>query len=150
MSVNPHRLLPALDAARSNEERAARTVAARRIQIDERSAQLQQLQRFRAEYALRLDDEARQGVFAHTVQRYGEFLARLDDSIRHAQHGLAGLRAEFEAETKSWVEARAKSKALDTLIARQQDEAARTRARREQAETDDHAQRSGWKARERR
>ena len=134
------RLDPVAQVAKSKEDQAAKDLAAYQKRADEQSARLASLMSFRAEYRQRLQDAGSAGMDARRFHEFSDFIARLDSAIEQQTAVLGKLKAECEVKKQQWIAMRAKTKALDKVIARHVAQEMRTDARREQAALDDRAQ----------
>lgn len=133
------RLRPVRDLAGGREREAGVALADLRRRLDEQERQLEQIVRFREEYAagrppgLGTTDAVR-------LANYGAFLGRLNDAVREQQKRVAELRAEVERLAQAWRERRAETAALDRAVERIHTDERRSDDRREQRDQDEIAQ----------
>ena len=143
MSDKLRRLQPAAQAARCRQDAAARDLAGLQRRLREGQARLQQLLAFQAEYLQRFQCDGQAGLPARRLLDYTAFLAHLDRNIVQLHGHLRRLRVEFEGKRRVWAASRAKTQALETVMARYRFEEVRAEDRREQAEWDDLTPRRG-------
>lgn len=140
--IKPHRLDPVVKIAKSKEDVAAKALADSRKLAEEEDARLGALLSFRAEYGARFQAAAQAGMSAQQFQGYREFMAQLDAAIEKQRQVVQRLEKEIELRRQGWAATRARSKALHKVIARHEGQEQRLEARREQADADEHAQRT--------
>jgi flagellar FliJ protein len=138
-----NRLDPVVKVAKSREDTAARELAAYRALEEQQETQLDTLLQFRAEYGERFHTAAHAGMSSQQFHDYREFLSRLDAAIEHQRQVLRQAQTDCERSRQRWAASRAKSRALDKVIAQQQAQAVRAEARRDQMDSDERAQRMG-------
>ena len=131
------RLQPALDVARNREQDAAQGMAAQQRRLTALEQRLQQLQTYRREYANQLQDAGRGGLSPLQFQHYIAFINSLDHSIQNSRQQLESLRDQCREKREQWLQTRAKTRALETVVERRQAQQRQAEARREQAQADD-------------
>jgi flagellar FliJ protein len=116
--------------------RRAMAEAGRRVADLER--QLEQLERYRAEY---MQSSATSGASMDAVklQNYRSFLDRLGEAKRQHQKNLDAARAEYEKRRALWSEKRVEAESLGRAVERFRTEERAAEDRREQREVDDAA-----------
>jgi flagellar FliJ protein len=112
--------------------------AGRRVAELER--QLEQLERYRAEY-MQSSATAGSSMDAVKLQNYRSFLDRLGEAKRQHQKNLDAARAEYEKRRALWSEKRVEAESLGRAVERFRKEERAAEDRREQREGDDAAMR---------
>ncbi len=101
------------------------------------------LEDYRAEYHERFVQAARDGLSPDAWRNYSAFIAKLDDAIAAQRKVVEQSRARTAEGQQAWLTQRTKLKAFDTLAQRHQQTVARSEARQEQKQSDEHAARRG-------
>jgi flagellar FliJ protein len=139
------RLQPAVQAAGTREEDAAKALADFQQHLAQHQAQLQQLMTFRSEYQDKLYSAGQTGISGRSLHNYHSFLANIDASIAQSRQQLQGLEKVLQQKRASWVTQRAKSHALKEVISGYRVAQDKVSERREQTESDEQALRSYFK-----
>ncbi|MED5558405.1 MAG: flagellar export protein FliJ, partial [Pseudomonadota bacterium] len=100
-------------------------------------AQLQSLNRYRVEYAERLQQAMRDGIDPATMYNYQQFLASLDAALSRARQALAAQQKRVQQSQQHWQQEQRKLSSYDTLASRRLLEEHRRQARHEQKVSDD-------------
>lgn len=135
------RLQPIVKVSESRERRAAGKLAEavqRRQQAEER---LKELQRYRDEYEQLFQRDARYGVGAEKLRDYRSFAALLSQGIEHQNRRVNEAAAACEEVRRAWLETRTRCQSLGKAIEKHRRAEHRGEARREQRDSDEHAQR---------
>ncbi len=132
------RLEPATRVALARERDAARELGEYRKVVDALEARLTELLRYREEYVARMRETGNHGTDALKLSEFRGFIARLDEAIGYQQAKVADARTEFERRRRRWSATRTRVAALDKVVLRYQDQAAREQAQHEQKELDEH------------
>lgn len=122
--------------------RQARDQAGQRLAGDRRDArqvaeQLDALQRYRAEYAARLQTALRDGIDPASMHNYQRFLASLDDALERARQALDERQQRVDQSQRHWQGEQQRLHAYDTLAERREAVRRRAEQRREQRASDD-------------
>lgn len=100
--------------------------------------QLTMLRQYREDYLTSLRDPAAHGLSsAQQLQKYQQFVLRLEKAITNQQEMVVLKEQAVEAARQAWAQANAQLQALDGLIGRMRDEEARQMDKREQRTLDD-------------
>lgn len=121
--------------------------AGRRVADLER--QLEQLERYRAEYMQSSAAAGGAAMDAVKLQNFRSFLDRLSEAKRQQMKNLEAARAEYEKRRALWSEKRVEAESLGRAVERFRKEERADADRREQREGDDAAQRISLARRER-
>ena len=136
--MNPiDKLDKAAEKARADESRAARGLNASRERHEASSAQLDQLQRFKAEYEARLAQVAAGGISPRQLEDYRRFLANLNRAITTQDGEVARSSAELQQQREVMARQRQRSNGLEDYLARRRLEASQAEERRAQRVADD-------------
>lgn len=135
--------LQRLDAVRNvmqNEERrqAAQLADCEHL-VANAALRLQELERYRSDYAQQLDQRATQGIDAMALRDYQAFLARLEDAIVQQSRVHARVLADLEFERSRWQAAAIRLKSMSTVIEKWESEERVQADRMAQIETDERA-----------
>ncbi|MDR5875282.1 flagellar export protein FliJ [Halomonas sp. CUBES01] len=125
------------DLARDARDQAGIALAQERQGEQQTTAQLHSLNRYRAEYAERLQLAMREGIDPATMYNYQQFLASLDAALERARQTLAAQQKRVEKRQQHWQQEQRKLSSYDTLASRRLVEEHRRLERREQKTNDD-------------
>ena len=137
------RLEPVSRVAENRERQAAIEMAEFRRFLDTQQTRLDDLNRYRADYARQFESAGRQGLDAARAGDYRRILAQLGEAIAWQERRLAGLRQDYEQIRRRWTDSHTRSAALEKVMARYRAEERRDADRREQGVLDECGQRSG-------
>lgn len=135
------RLGPVSRIAENRERRAAVEMAEFKRFLDAQQAKLDELQRYRADYARQFEQAGRQGLDASRLADFRRILNHLAEAIAWQERRLVSLRQDFEQIRKRWTDTRTRTAALAKVVERYQAEERREVEQREQREADERAQR---------
>ncbi len=140
MSARSSRLMPLADYAEKIETEAARRVAACAKALQTKEQEVAQLRSYLAEYRQRADDE-QQSADSLRWQNARAFLGRLCAAVAQHEAELQKAIDLYRMEAERWRESQRRSRSLDTVIERGEQEATRAAERRTQAELDEFVMR---------
>ncbi len=100
------------------ERRCAEALATSEKRLANAASRLQELQRYRADYARQFEASGGQAISASVLQNYQIFLARLDGAIQQQDQIRARASAELEFERGRWRDAAVRLKSLSAVIAK--------------------------------
>lgn len=135
------RLEPVNRIAETRERRAAVEMAEFKRFLDAQQAKLDELQRYRADYARQFEAAGRQGLDAGRMADFRRILNHLSEAIAWQERRLISLRQDFEQIRKRWTDTRTRAAALAKVMERYQVEERRDAELREQRDADEHTQR---------
>ncbi len=135
------RLRPIAGLAKNTEDSAATVLGQARRHCEEQEHRLAELQQFQREYSERFQALGQTGIDIRRVHEYRRFNDRLNEVIEQQRKLLDESRRQLEQHNRNWSEASAKRRALDRTIDRFRSEEAIHAGRREQRDSDEHAQR---------
>src|SRR5690554_887318 len=95
------------------------------------------LQRYRLEYAERLQQAMRDGIDPASMHNYQQFLASLDAALQRARQALDAQQQRVQQSQQQWRQEQQRLTAFDTLLTRRDAERQRHEARREQRISDE-------------
>lgn len=139
--VRSKRLTSIARIAQSRERDAARLLAARQERLSGQQSRLAELKVYREDYFQRLRSGPGRDQGAGRLREYQRFLSQLDAAIAQLESQLEESRADVEASRQAWLQRHSRTQALDKVVARSRDQERYVEARREQAESDERAQR---------
>lgn len=130
---------PLVEIARNRELEAGRRLGVVQRRLEEAQAQLDELKRYRDEYAARLRGGA--SLTARELGEFRVFLQKLELAIEQQ-----GKRVEEEAlrlrqSRQTWLQRHQRTSALDKVLENYRDEERKEMQRREQRESDDRGRR---------
>ena len=132
------RFHPIKEIADSREKSAGSIVAHAQALLQEREQKLEQLKRYREDYAER--NEAMIGTLdSLRLQNYRAFLARLGEAIRQQEQAVQVAREDYERKRDAWRERKVEANALGQAIERFQSEERRVQDNREQQRDEEQA-----------
>lgn len=127
------------DLARDARDQAGQLLAGERQNERQVAAQLESLNRYRLEYAERLQQAMREGIDPASMHNYQQFLASLDAALQRARQALDAQQHRVEQSQQHWQHEQKRLSAFDTLVSRRDAERLRQEARREQRISDEMA-----------
>jgi len=130
------RFEPIREIASNSADALSRAMADAGRRVADLERQLEQLERYRAEY---MQNPATAGASMDAVklQNYRSFLDRLGEAKRQHQKNLDAARAEYEKRRALWSEKRVEAESLGRAVERFRKEERAAEDRLEQREGDD-------------
>lgn len=129
---------PIANHADQQQQQAVQIYVAAQQVVVKAQQQLDQLIEYRAEY----NTNGISGDTNSTMLRdYQLFLAKINQSIDHAKMNIQHQKQLCELEKLNWLKSRSRSKALEAVIEKYQQNEAQIEARIEQKDQDEHASR---------
>jgi len=135
------RMEPVAEAARQQADAAAQSVAECNLVCARMRKQLQELLSYRDDYTNGLHQNGHDGLNATRMKDYRLFLTRLNKAIEQQQAALNSAGARLATSRKIWTEKQQHAKSIAAVISRYQQDEQREHSRRDQQESDAHAQR---------
>lgn len=127
------------DLARDARDQAGQLLAGERQSERQVASQLESLNRYRLEYAERLQQAMREGIDPASMHNYQQFLASLDTALQRARQALDAQQQRVQQSQQQWQQEQKKLSAYDTLMSRRDVERQRQQERREQRISDEMA-----------
>ncbi|MGQ4880146.1 flagellar export protein FliJ [Billgrantia sp. LNSP4103-1] len=127
------------DLARDARDQAGQLLAGERQNERQVASQLESLNRYRLEYAERLQQAMREGIDPASMHNYQQFLASLDAALQRARQALDAQQHRVQQSQQQWQQKQKRLSAFDTLVSRRDAERQRQEARREQRTSDEMA-----------
>lgn len=134
------RLQPVLRLEEMKEQEAVKRFAQARTQVAEEQQKLEQLLAYSREYQEMVQARGREGIGAVQLQSYHQFIAKLATAIAHQQQQLSLVQSEVAQEEERWLAQRAATGNMEKLVTRYAHDESAERARKEQKELDEQAQ----------
>ena len=103
---------------------------------------LRELQNYRQDYLEQFRLAGKVGMTAARLQEYQTFLSRLNEAIRHQEGVVRAGHKDRQSKQDQWLRRRTRSNALGKVLERYVVAEREQQEKREQKETDEHAQRS--------
>jgi flagellar FliJ protein len=135
------RFEPIQQLASNSADALSRAMADAGRRVADLERQLEQLERYRAEYMQSSAATGAGAMDAVKLQNYRSFLDRLADAKRQHMKNLEAARADYEKRRALWSEKRVEAESLGRAVARFRKEEQAVADRREQHEGDDAAMR---------
>ncbi len=135
----PFPLKPLIDLTQVRLDDATRKLGELIALEQEGHRKLELLQSYRAEYAARFEEAARNGIGAEAWRNYSAFLVRIDEAVEVQRKAVDQSRQRTLAGRENWTQHRNKLKAFDTLEQRHLATQSRLVARSEQKLVDEHS-----------
>ena len=135
------RFKPVLRVAESHERNAACQLGDSQRYMQEQEAKLEELRQYHDEYIERFNTASRNGINAAQLREYQAFLAKLDLAIKEQEAIVLAGDKNRTVKKEAWQQKHIRSKVLDKVMQRYQDEEKRTQEKREQKEADEKSQR---------
>ncbi len=136
------RFKPVHSLARNKEQRAAKRLGVSQQSVLAAEAKLSELLKYRQDYLEQFETAGQAGMSAGRLQEYQTFLARLNEAVRHQESLVRAGHADRQSKKDQWLRRRTRSKALGKVVERHVAAERKQQEKREQKETDEHAQRS--------
>ena len=136
--IRSKRMQPIAQIAIQKQQQAVQVYVAAQQSVVEAQLQLEQLIEYRVEYS---SDRVNRQMNMQQLRDYQLFLDKLNKSIDQAREQIQQKKLSCEKQRLLWLKSRTRSKALDSVIARYQLQAAAIEARIEQKEQDEFASR---------
>ena len=127
------------DLARDARDQAGQLLAGERQSERHVAAQLESLNRYRLEYAERLQQAMREGIDPASMHNYQQVLASLDAALQRARQALDAQQQRVQQSQQHWQQEQKRLSAFDTLVSRRDAERQRQEARRDQRTSDEMA-----------
>jgi flagellar FliJ protein len=137
------RLEPVRALSEEAERECAAQVATLQGRLADAQRSCQELQRYLADYQNMFQQRASAGIGVSGMRDYQTFIARLGDAVRQQQVVIEQLQADCERARARWAEAAVRKSAVHKVIAKVLTEDQKIEERRNQNESDEHAQRLG-------
>jgi len=137
------RMQPIAHHAEQIQQQAVQVFVTAQKAVVDAHLQLEQLIEYRAEYS---NNRVNVGLSALQLRDYQLFLHKLNLSIDQAKSNIELRKQQCETEKLLWLKTRSRSKALDVVIEKYQQQEAVLAARIEQKEQDEHASRISSKS----
>jgi flagellar FliJ protein len=135
------RFKPIQRIASHRERKAAAALGESLKQRQAAVQRLEDLRRYHAEYLERFSQAARCGLSSGQALEYQVFLGKLEAAIDQQEEIVARSEQACENSKADWRGKHSKAKAMDNAVGRMHEAEGRKRVRKEQAESDDRAQR---------
>ena len=136
-----NRMKPVAEIAKQQADAAARSVAECNLVYTNMCRQLEELLSYRDDYTNGLRQKGCNGLNAARINDYRLFLVRLNKAIEQQQAVLNTAVARLATSREVWIEKQQRAKAIAAVVSRYQQDEQRECSRRDQQESDAHAQR---------
>lgn len=137
------RLAPARDLAEKREQEAAAALASAQQAVADAERRMDDMRRFRDEYAQRLATAPGGGLSAVLLKETANFVSKVDGGMEQARRWLAEQQRLCELRHAEWVKCRVRTRAIGKLSQRHEALDSARAARTEQREQDEFASRGG-------
>ncbi len=137
------KLAPVVKHVEKNENSALQAVAFSQQQLQKQVAQLEQLVRYRQEYAERSHDQ-----FTYTavqLSEFNRFIKQLDDTIEQQRQVVHMAEREVELKRQKWKVTRSRSDAMHKMVDRLTEQEIKQQDRTDQKTMDEVALRNAIK-----
>jgi flagellar FliJ protein len=141
MSPPSDRFKPIHKLASQKERKAAAALGESIKQRDAAQQRLDELRQYLGEYLERFSSATRNGLASSQLLEYQVFIAKLETAIDQQQEIVARSQQDCDSSKQSWRGRYTKSKAMENAMDRMRLAERKDRDRKEQAESDEHAQR---------
>ncbi|GAA3540252.1 flagellar export protein FliJ [Zobellella aerophila] len=126
-----------IELAREARDKAGQMLANERRNQAQLATQLQTLNRYRLEYAGRLQQLLHTGIDPATLHNYQQFLGSLDASIARAHQAVNQQHQRVTAGQQHWQQQQQRLSSYTTLTRRRADEHERRAQRNERRQSDE-------------
>lgn len=135
--VRSKRLKPIKQLAKNKEKLAAQELGASLENQRQQSQKLEQLNQYRSEYIQQMDDKVKLGVSGETLQRYHQFLAKLDLAISQQQDVLLQSSQQLDQSQSHWQDKRSHAKAITQVMDKMQVQEQKAELKKETLQVDE-------------
>jgi len=140
--MRSRRMKPIAQHADQLQQQAVQVYVSAQQAVVDAHLQLEQLIEYRAEYSSARVNTA---LGINQLRDYQLFLDKLHLSIEQARQNIQLKKLQCEEQKLCWLKTRSRSKALDAVIEKYQQQEAAIEARIEQKEQDEHASRAAFR-----
>lgn len=138
MTMRSKRIQPIKELADSRERDAGTSVAAAQALLQEREKQLEQLKKYRDDYAAR-SSSSLGSQDAMLLQNTRAFLQRLSDAIRQQEVAVQAAREDYDRKRDAWRDRRVEANSLGRAVENLQTQERKAEEHREQLTMDEHS-----------
>jgi flagellar FliJ protein len=135
------RFKPIQKLALHKERKAAAALGESLKQREAAKQRLTELRQYRAEYLERFAGATRAGVSSRQILEYQVFISKLETAITQQEEIVNRSQQDCDSSKAQWRGRYTKSKAMDNVVDRMHEAERKDLDRKEQAESDEHAQR---------
>ena len=135
------RFKPIHKIASQKERKAAADLGESIKQRDEAEQRLNELRNYLEEYLERFAKATRNGLARNQIMEYQVFIAKLETAITQQEEVVTQVQQDFDSSKARWRGRYTKTKAMENAIERMQEAEQKDHDRKEQADSDDRAQR---------
>jgi len=139
------KLQPIANLAKQNERGAARDHGNVLRELEQQENQLNELINYRNEYINTFKSAGADGISVIQYQDYTLFLHRLDDAIRQQQQLVNNSRADCDQSKSNWLDKRNRSKMVNKVVEKRQQNESIQKDKREQREMESQPSTTGSK-----
>lgn len=136
------RLQPVENIRKQQEDNAGRIHGDAIKEAKQQQKQLDELMRYREEYAKGFEAMGKSGLSAIQAQEYRLFINRLDDAIIQQQQFVETGKTRCEASQQEWMDKRSKRKMISKVVEKRQSTEQLQEKKREQKELEDRPHKS--------
>lgn len=126
-----------IDLAQGKVDDAGRTLSELTAQRHHAKSQLDTLDTYRADYAVRLQQATEGGLSASNYQNFRRFIATLDEAISQQNRIITQIDTKIQTGRQQWYVEKRRLNSYETLKARQDQQAQYRETRREQRASDE-------------
>lgn len=133
------KLIPVIDMARRETEKAQLQLAEANRLLHQEQQQLQDLQQYRQDYLQRFRSADPQAMPARKALELRGFLVQLDQAIQLQETQVRQFFTQSQHKQHTWLQARSKQQAMESLMERYQQQDLQQQQRREQLVSDEYS-----------
>lgn len=141
MTPPSERFRPIQKVASHKEHKAAAALGESRQRRAADRQRLDELRQYLAEYLARFAAAAKNGLSSSQILEYQVFIGKLETAIAQQEEIVARSQKACDSNKAQWRGRYTKSQAVQNAVGRMQEQERKDADRREQSESDDHAQR---------
>jgi flagellar FliJ protein len=140
--VPPSRRFKPIQKLASHKERKAAAALGESLKQRQAAQQrLDELREYHGEYLQRFASATRAGVSSRQIMEYQVFINKLEVAIAQQEEIVSRSQQDCDSSKAQWRGRYSKSKAVEHVIERMHQAERKDQERKEQAESDEHAQR---------
>jgi flagellar protein FliJ len=136
------RLLPVLQLAEIEAEKAARALSFIKQKLDAETLKLEQLEQYQIECRNDLLSAGREGITAQQLMIFNRFTQKVDTAILQQRETIQGVARQMEQARTFWLQKDSRFRSLGKMIEKIKSEEAHLQMRQEQRNHDEYARRS--------
>ena len=139
MKKRSQRFQPIQRLAQHSEDKAAQQLGQAQQQLTDQQQRLEELVRYRDEYAQQFHQSGQAGLDGRQLQAYQSFLNQLNAAIEQQKQQILQSQEDCDHRRQDWRRQRTHSEVLESAVKRIQRQERKTEQRQEQRSSDEQS-----------